>query len=174
MYTWWIVISLMGPWIISGSPPHQPSGRGSFAENVKPCMDLVRLSTPSCSSCFPLFELIIKILRGWSHSLIVCFAFSASNLARRLRSTSTRFHFRFLSSISLLNTEQLTVLCVLLLWYSQYHPFPPFTDCFSETVLTSGRLYLFFVSLEWPKTSLRVLSSPKVSAPTRGFRVVRW
>lgn len=61
MYIQLIVMSLMDPWIMSRSSPRQPIGRGSFAENVKPFMDLVRLSTPSCSSCLPRFDLIIMI-----------------------------------------------------------------------------------------------------------------
>lgn len=120
-------MSLMGPCIMSRSSPREPADRGSFIENVKPCMDVVRLSTPPCSSFLLHFELIIRISWVWSHSFVVSLAFAASNLACRLRDTSLRFSFIFFSSISLFNIEQLIVSCVLILLYSQYRPFLPFT-----------------------------------------------
>lgn len=125
IYTRCIVMSLMDPWIMSRSSPCQPTGHGSFVENVKHYMDFARLSNLLHSPCFPFLGLIIKISWGRSCTFAASLVFSASNLARRLYATSIKFLFSCFSSISLLSIEKLVVSCILILVLAvpSFYPF---------------------------------------------------
>lgn len=134
MYTWWIMVSRMEPWIMKGLSPFHLSRLGLVMEKVSPCMVSVMLHMLVANSALPHLWQIMRISCRWSAPLALSLGFSALNLARRLLAISIMFLFSCFSSISYFKTESLTVSCVLLLWYSQYCVLVPFVVGFSAMV----------------------------------------